>query len=90
MSLDTVELILAIEENFGLDIPNEQAAIIETAGQLSAYVQSRLELACGKPFDDAEAEAHWERVKAIIVEHSGVNPDIVLRGSHIVLDLGID
>lgn len=90
MGLDTVELILTIEEEFGLDIPNEDGAIIETAGALSDYVQSRLERARGRPFGDAEAAMHWERVRAIIAGQIAVNPDIVLRDSNFVRDLGLD
>jgi acyl carrier protein len=90
MGLDTVELVMAIEEEFGMKIPNEQAARLETAGDLSSYVQRRLESDRGQPLDAAERVAVWERVKAIVVEQLGVEPERVTQDAHIVLDLGAD
>jgi acyl carrier protein len=37
-SLDLVELIMALEEEFGLDIPDEEAEKIKTVGEAMAYV----------------------------------------------------
>jgi len=37
-SLDTVELIMALEENFGLEIPDEEAEKIATVGMALDYI----------------------------------------------------
>ena len=37
-SLDTVELIMAIEEEFDCEIPEEEAATISTVGEVIAFV----------------------------------------------------
>ena len=37
-SLDTVELVMALEENFGLEIPDEDAEKIKTVGDTVTYV----------------------------------------------------
>jgi acyl carrier protein len=42
-SLGLVELVLAVEEDFDLDIPDEDLEGILTYGQALAYVQKRLE-----------------------------------------------
>ena len=40
-SLDTVELVMALEEEFGIDIPDEDADKIKTVGDVMAYLQKR-------------------------------------------------
>lgn len=42
MGLDTVELVLAFEESFGLAIPNEDAEQLITPGDVIRYVERRL------------------------------------------------
>lgn len=39
-SLDTVELVMALEEEFGTEIPDEEAEKITTVQQAIEYVQS--------------------------------------------------
>ena len=39
-SLDTVELVMALEEAFGFEIPDEEAEKIKTVGDTVAYVMS--------------------------------------------------
>ena len=38
-SLDTVELVMALEEEFGHEIPDEQAETITTVGQAIGYLE---------------------------------------------------
>ena len=40
-SLDIVELVMAIEDKFGLEIPDEDAEKIATVGDAVRYIQSR-------------------------------------------------
>ncbi|RMH60517.1 MAG: acyl carrier protein [Calditrichaeota bacterium] len=37
-SLDTVELVMALEEEFGIEIPDEDAEKIQTVGDATKYV----------------------------------------------------
>lgn len=39
-SLDTVELIMELEKEFGISIPDEQAEKISTVGEAIAYIES--------------------------------------------------
>lgn len=39
-SLDTVELIMAFEEEFGLEIPDQDAEKISTVGDVLNYIES--------------------------------------------------
>jgi len=40
-SLDIVELVMAIEEEFGLEIPDDDAEKIQTIGDAISYVEER-------------------------------------------------
>ncbi|MDH5567636.1 MAG: acyl carrier protein [Myxococcales bacterium] len=42
-SLDIVELVMAMEEEFDIEIPDEDAERIRTIGDAYAYVRERLE-----------------------------------------------
>lgn len=39
-SLDTVELVMALEESFGVEIPDEEAEKIKTVGDTVNYVMA--------------------------------------------------
>ena len=41
-SLDTVELVMALEDEFGMDIPDEEAEKLTTVGKAIDYIQSKL------------------------------------------------
>lgn len=40
-SLDTVELVMAFEEAFGIEIPDEDAEKIQTVGQAVKYIEAK-------------------------------------------------
>ncbi|MDO7787177.1 acyl carrier protein [Desulforamulus aquiferis] len=40
-SLDIVELVMALEEEFGLEIPDEEAEKIRTVGDAVKFIQER-------------------------------------------------
>jgi acyl carrier protein len=39
-SLDTVELVMAFEEEFGMEIPDEEAEKLQTVGDAISYIQN--------------------------------------------------
>lgn len=39
-SLDTVELVMAFEEEFGMEIPDEDAEKLQTVGDAISYIQT--------------------------------------------------
>ena len=41
-SLDTVELVMALEEKFEIEIPDEEAEKITTVGQVTDYIDKRV------------------------------------------------
>jgi len=40
-SLDIVELIMALEEEYDMEIPDEDAEKIQTVGDVTSYIQSK-------------------------------------------------
>ena len=42
-SLDTVELVMALEEESGIEIPDEDAEKIQTVGDAIEYIQKQLQ-----------------------------------------------
>ncbi len=40
-SLDTVELVMALEEEFGIEIPDEDAEKIQTVGDAIRYINQK-------------------------------------------------
>ncbi|MCX7633755.1 MAG: acyl carrier protein [Turneriella sp.] len=41
-SLDTVELVMALEEEFGVEIPDEDAEKIQTVGDVQKYIEEHM------------------------------------------------
>ena len=41
-SLDIVELIMAVEDEFGIHIPDEEATALTTVGKIVAYIDNKL------------------------------------------------
>ncbi len=41
-SLDTVELIMEFEDEFGIDVPDEDAEGLTTVGKAIAYIEKKL------------------------------------------------
>lgn len=42
-SLDTVEMIMEIEDEFGIEIPDEDAENLQTVGEAIGYVKNKVE-----------------------------------------------
>ena len=84
MGLDTVQLIFAIEEEFGVRIPNQAAAKLGTVGSISAYVRARIESERGRSLSETDRAAIWERVRRVVVEEFLVAPDAVTADAHVV------
>ena len=41
-SLDTVELVMALEEEYGIEIPDEDAEKLTTVGEAIKYIEDKL------------------------------------------------
>src|SRR3977135_242196 len=50
-SLDTIELVMAFEEEFGCEIPDDAAAQIQTVGDAVKFIEARAPLPATQPHD---------------------------------------
>lgn len=88
MGLDTVELVMAIEEEFGLEIPDSQAEKMQQVGELHAFLVSTLQSrSTAVPVDDVIV---WTRLKDVIVEQLGGRAEEVTPSAHFIDDLRAD
>lgn len=86
MGLDTVELILATEEHFGIEIPDPVAETIVTVGALHGFIVSELERT-GRPCD---ANRVFTELRQLICYHFAVGPEEVVAEARFVQDLHMD
>ncbi len=89
MGLDTVELVMALEEEFGVEIPDEEAERIVTVGDARDFIVGKLRERAEGP-DVVDPEEVFSRVKATVVEQSGVSPEKVTLDAAFIDDLGMD
>jgi len=87
MGLDTVELVLAVEETFTIEIPDAVAARLITVGDLHACVVERVTLRRDLAVDPY---AIFVRLRDLICAQLGVKPEAVVPGARFVEDLRAD
>jgi len=81
MGLETVELVMEIEDEFAIKIPDEDAERIQTVGQLEQYVVSKTA---------SDPQDVRQKVRSFIVEISGCDARELHDEAHIIYDLGMD
>ena len=87
MGLDAVELVLAVERVFDIEIPDEKAGKIVTVGELHEFVfaeLSRLE----RP--NLNRDIIYDLLRNVICFQLGVKPERVVPSARFVQDLGIE
>jgi acyl carrier protein len=86
MGLDSVELVMAFEENFGIEISDAEAESLTTPGQVRDLVLARY-AARGIP---ADPDSIFDKIRTTVVEHLNVRLDQVTPEAHFIEDLGVD
>lgn len=90
MGLDSLELILAIEKKFDLEIPDADAREMITVGDMYDFVHRalvrRAQVTRGP---DPDEERLWNDVLDIIVEEIGTERRRLVRGARFIGDLGV-
>ena len=88
MGLDTVELAMAVEVEFALEIPNAEAQKMERVGDMFAFIVRTLQQrSTSAVIDEADI---WKRLTQVIVEQLGVRPEEVTPSAHFIRDLRAD
>ena len=86
MGLESVELIMAIEDEFGVTIPTEDAPQLAVLGEMHAFIIRELQQQ-GRSPDESKV---WKRLQKMVVEQLGVRPEEVTSEAHLFKDLGAD
>lgn len=87
MGLDTVELVFAVEDIFGIDIPNEAAARLTTVGELHEFVVGEL-IRLQRP--NLNREIVYDLLRNVICMQLGVARQDVVPSARFVQDLHAD
>ncbi len=87
MGLDAVELVMAVEDEFGIVISDKEAEKIQTVGQLYDYVREAVKIKMRPPPSDIEI---WTRITPIIADQLGVEPHRITKEAHFIRDLGME
>jgi hypothetical protein len=86
LGLDIVELVMTVEEKFGVHIPDQEALGATTPGKLTDLVFAKL-TASGTPNRWTKDDV-WIALREIIVEQTGVTD--FTKDSHFVDDMRLD
>ena len=86
MGLDTVELLISIEDEFSIEFPNEDAARLGVLGDMQDYIVQALHERGESP----DESLIWQRLTQVVVKQLGVRPEEVTRSAHVVKDLHAD
>jgi acyl carrier protein len=87
MGLDTVELVMAVEEHFEIEIPDEIAATLDTVGLLHRYLVSVLQR---KRLLRVDETAVFSELRDIICKQTGIAPERIVPDASFVKDLRLD
>ena len=86
MGMDSVELVMAIEKEFGISIPDSDAAGLVIVGDMHAYI-AKAAAKLGHPMNESMV---WDSLKRLIVEQIGVHEERITPTSNFITDLGLD
>ena len=84
MGLDSVELLLQIEEEFGITFSDDEAIKIETVGQFRDAVLGKV---APRTYT---REYIFDRIRGVLIKDFGVSADQISPEARIVRDLGVD
>ena len=85
MELEAVELIMAVEDEFMIEIPDTVAENIMSIGQLSTIVQSEM----SRAHRELEQHAVFARIADIAAHFGGEDRGIVGPETRLIEDLGL-
>ena len=84
MGLDAVELIMLIEEEFGVDISHDEASQVRTVGELAGLVLAKLEVDPSSTL----AATHLDSLYRLVARQLGVPLSAITPDAHLARDLG--
>jgi acyl carrier protein len=105
MGLDMVEVVMRVEEVFGINIPDGEAGLIDTVGDLYRLILKSLNIPYQSPSDQGGRDRSrlpasstlswapgdvWVTLKAIIEDQLQLDPEDIREHASLSRDLGCD
>lgn len=87
MGLDSVELVIAVEGHFDIEIPDRKAQKLVTVGLLHSFIVSELQRLGRSTID---REAIFSELRGLICKQLSIKPERVVPDARFVQDLYID
>ena len=90
MGLDSVELVMAVEEEFGISIPDADAQKMLTPKEVINFVESRRDLdSLPRPKGNTSRAEIAKTVKRLVIEQLGIPEAVYGEDKEFVRDLGM-
>ena len=90
MGLDSVELVMAVEEEFGISIPDADAQKMLTPKEVINFVESRRDLdSLPQPKGNTSRAEIAKTVKRLVIEQLGIPEAVYGEDKEFVRDLGM-
>ncbi|MBB6521898.1 hypothetical protein [Pseudoteredinibacter isoporae] len=87
MGLDTVELVMWVEEEFDISLSDDEASVVLTVGDLAELIANKVNEKHGKRWTYIDP---LPAVIDVLVKDYGVKREKISTASRIVDDLGLD
>jgi acyl carrier protein len=89
MGLDTVELVLLAEKEFGLQLPDNEVSLVSTVGELADLVHQKLMLKHGLKLCQSQDEI-YNIIKNLLIEQFATPEAKISRDARFADDLQMD
>ena len=92
MGLDAVDLVMAIEDEFSINLSDENASRLETVGDLHQAVLQRLQEkgAVESPISSSTSDDVWQIVQYLVAEQLGMKTAWIEKSTRFIEDLHIN
>jgi acyl carrier protein len=87
VGLDTVELVMAVEEHFKLTIPDDDAATLFTVGMLHEWLVNELHR---QDRPNVAPNEVFEELRCLICDQFDIAPNKIVPTARFVQDLGLE
>ena len=89
MGLDILEMVMALEKEFGLRLPDEELTRMRTVGELYDYIGRQIAPGVIEPQGGPYAGTLWERYLDVVEKDTGVDRDRLRPSAAFVRDLDL-
>jgi hypothetical protein len=90
MGMDIVELFLAVEPRFGVDIPDGEAETMRTVGMLHDWLVEKRPDFCAPPKGESTPDEIWLIILELTEQQASVKRSSIQPESRWVEDFGMD